>query len=1009
MKKTVFPFILIICLFFPSVQRVSAQSSNEYNTLAVGFQNPTGQARPKVYWWCLNGNIDTIAAKQEFIEMKKAGIGGFDFFEIGVPRTDKETPGGPAFLSDESLKVIKFAVNEAGKLGLEMGLNLSSSWNAGGSWTLPKNSGKSLYFSKIDVKGTNSEQKIKVPFPEISFPKSALVGGTGKPMIPLQTNGRPVYYEEVAILAIPGKTAKNNLDTSKVINVTRFFDPSKDLLNWKAPSGDWEIHRYVCSNSGQELVLPSPQSAGLTIDHFDAEAVKTHLMYVINRLKPVLGDFRKTALKSFYLASYEARGFVWTSTLPKEFKKVNGYDIFKFLPSLFDKALFSEEVTKRVQTDFKKTLSELMINNLYKTSKEICNQYGLKINCEAGGPGYPLYNGPAEPLKALGAMDIPRGEFWINHSRYYRDYNVEDTTKIDSIDILRVVKEVSAASHIYQRGIVEEESFTSFQHWQEGPFDMKPIGDRAFCEGMNRVVFHGFSHNPTGTGYPGIVYGAGTHFNTKRVWWPKVKPFIDYISRNSYIFQNSDFQADVLYYYGDKVPNSATPKNAHFTVGPGYDYEVVNSEILLTGLTFKNGKLVLSNGAEFSLLALDREEEINPLVLLKLNELVKQGAIIVGLKPPKVMELKNEPVLSEKAKGMIGQLWEVLPENSNLPSIVKGKIVSGIKPVEMLKALDVVPDFDYADNASSLLDFIHYKKGEIDFYFISNTTNQWISRECGFRQSSKVPEIWNPLTGEILPIPIYYLKDQYIKLPVTLAPYGSCFVAFRKGSPSPTYTNVNPLDANPPMMEFTKEGILFLKEGSYELKGKTGSKIVENKQKTDVLKGEWNVTFTKGWGAPETVVFPELSSWTKNKNEGIRYYSGVGTYHKTFQFVKNPSLQNGEKIFLDLGNISKVAEVWLNGSPLGISWAKPYKYDVTQLIKDGGNILKVEVANTWSNRLTGDAITGAKFTKTNVLNTIIPGNNIWGSDQTRIPWAKVPLIESGLLGPVSIHTVKLVN
>jgi hypothetical protein len=253
------------------------------------------------------------------------------------------------------------------------------------------------------------------------------------------------------------------------------------------------------------------------------------------------------------------------------------------------------------------------------------------------------------------------------------------------------------------------------------------------------------------------------------------------------------------------------------------------------------------------------------------------------------------------------------------------------------------------------------------------------------------------------------LKDQYIKVPITLPPYGSCFVAFRKGSPSPTYTNVNPSDANPPLMEFTKDGILFLKEGSYILNGKTGSKVVENKQKTEVLKGEWNVTFTKGWGAPETAVFPELTSWTKNKNEGIRYYSGIGTYHKTFQFEKNGSLPKDEKILLDLGNLSKVAEVWLNGTPLGISWAKPYQYDITLVIRNGENKLVVEVANTWSNRLTGDAITGAKFTKTNVQSTIIPGANIWGSDQTRIPWAKVPLIESGLLGPVTVQTIQLIK
>src|SRR3546814_11464802 len=112
-----------------------------------------------------------------------------------------------------------------------------------------------------------------------------------------------------------------------------------------------------------------------------------------------------------------------------------------------------------------------------------------------------------------------------------------------------LVKEIASASHIYQRGIVELEAFTSFQNWQEGPGDMKPIGDRAFCEGMSRAVVHGFTHNPAGMGYPGIVYYAGTHYNDRVTWWQKVKPFNDYLSRISYIFQSADFQADVLYYY----------------------------------------------------------------------------------------------------------------------------------------------------------------------------------------------------------------------------------------------------------------------------------------------------------------------------------------------------------------------------------------------------------------------------------------------------------------------------
>ena len=998
MRKSIFLLFTAFCFLFAC--NPNKQNEDVYESLSLVFKNPPSEARPKVYWWCLNGNIDTVRAKEELRAMKDAGITGFDLFEIRVPEQDTMIPGGPAFLSDESLRLIKFAVDEAGKLGLTVGLNLASSWNAGGSWVKPEHGGKSLYVSKTAVKGNSEKQKIKLSFPEISFPKESLIGGTGKPMIPFREDGKPVYYEELAILAIPAGVGKNQLDTANIVDVTPFFNPETDELNWEAPAGNWEICRYVCSNSGQQVVRPSPQSAGLTIDHFDAEAVETHLMHIINRLKPVLGDFRKTALKSFYLASYEARGFVWTSTLPSEFKKVNGYEIRKFIPSLFDPELFDEETTKKIQSDFKKTLSELMINNLYKKSKEICNQYGLKINSEAGGPGYPLYNGPAEPLKAQGALDIPRGEFWVNHPRFYMDDNGKD-----SIDILRVVKEVSAASHIYEKGIVEEEAFTSFQHWQEGPFDIKPQGDRAFCEGMNRVVFHGFSHNITGSGFPGYVYHAGTHFNDKRVWWPKVKPFVDYLARISAVFQKTDFVADVLWYYGDKVPNSATPKNTHFKVGPGYDYEVINTEILLNNLSVKNGKLVLTNGAEFSLLALENEEVIHPAVLKKISELAKQGAVIIGEKPKTVDQLANYQVSGTNGNDQITQLWTNIDNPSKFVLDKNGKIYSGITSLEMLQILRIQPDIVYTGNESELLDFIHFSKNENDFYFIRNTQNEWLSRNVGFRQQNKSPEIWNPVSGEIIPVTIFNSKSEYVNLPVTLPPYGSVLVVFKESSVAPEYVSISGIGQHPPLLEFTAGGISILQEGNFELAGSTQSVSVNNKIPMFTVDGEWEVSFTKGWGAPEKTVFPKLFSWTESEIEGIKYYSGTATYNKTFQYNGEPESEKKGKIYLDLGEISKVADVWLNGEHLGISWAKPHRFEVTNMLKQGENTIKVEVVNVWSNRLKGDALTGQKFTNTNILNTIIPVPTIDPGDQKRIPWAEVPLIESGLLGPVTIQAI----
>ena len=162
--------------------------------------------------------------------MKNAGITGFDIFEIGVPEKDTVIAGGRAFIGDESLKTIKFAVNEAGKLGLQVGLNLASSWNAGGRWILPENAGKSLYFSKTTIKGGSKIQKIKVPFPEISAKVNV-----GKSFIYFQPDGLPAYYEDVTLLAIPSGLGKNKADTSNIINTSPFFDPLMICLTGKHP------------------------------------------------------------------------------------------------------------------------------------------------------------------------------------------------------------------------------------------------------------------------------------------------------------------------------------------------------------------------------------------------------------------------------------------------------------------------------------------------------------------------------------------------------------------------------------------------------------------------------------------------------------------------------------------------------------------------------------------------------------------------------------------------------
>ncbi len=269
-----------------------------------------------------------------------------------------------------------------------------------------------------------------------------------------------------------------------------------------------------------------------------------------------------------------------------------------------------------------------------------------------------------------------------------------------------------------------------------------------------------------------------------------------------------------------------------------------------------------------------------------------------------------------------------------------------------------------------------------------------------FRQKNKTPEIWDPVSGEIIPVNIYNRENDVVTVPVTLPPHGSQLFVFKKTEPKNHYSEIAKNDGTPPLLQFTKNGFLPLEDGEYKLTNENQQVSISNKTKTKTIDGSWEISFDKKWGAPEKVVFPELISWTESEIQGIKYYSGTATYRKSFDWYEISNSDKNRKIVLELGEVSKIAEIWLNGENLGITWTKPHWFDVTGKLKNGKNQLVVEVANTWSNRLTGDAVTGENFTNTNIRSTIIPAPSIETGDQTRVPWKNVPLIESGLLGPV---------
>lgn len=472
------------------------------------FLHPPEEAKPRGYWVWPHGNFDYSVMRHELAEFKAKGLGGVDIFDLGIRDTAKVIPPGPGFLSVEQVDGIAFALAEAKRLDLKMGLIVSSSWNAGGTWTPPELASMNLVAWRETNTGPQRYERV-LPFPELpeSFRKPY---GTFPLHVPRDEQGRPLYSKDVAVLAYP-VAAEGLIAGPDQVRLLNDHIDADGKLTWDLPAGRWVIMRAVLANFGQRLWLPSARSQGLTMDHFSREATRHHFRTIIDRLEARTGPLRETALERLYLASYEANAdVIWTPGFEAAFARENGYRIEPFLPALFGVLVQDRETTERFLYDYRRTVSELFVNNLYREASQLCRERGLLLCSESGGPGAPLHDVPTEDLKALGAVDVMRGEFWNGKTQQLTP---------DGFEELQVVKPIASAAHIYGRPIVEMEAFTSFNHWQEGPEVFKILADRAFCERMTRVVYHTMTHNLPEAGRPGWTYQAGTHMNTHLTWW----------------------------------------------------------------------------------------------------------------------------------------------------------------------------------------------------------------------------------------------------------------------------------------------------------------------------------------------------------------------------------------------------------------------------------------------------------------------------------------------------------
>ncbi len=271
---------------------------------------------------------------------------------------------------------------------------------------------------------------------------------------------------------------------------------------------------------------------------------------------------------------------------------------------------------------------------------------------------------------------------------------------------------------------------------------------------------------------------------------------------------------------------------------------------------------------------------------------------------------------------------------------------------ELLSHMGVKPDFE----ADASIRYIHRCGGDEDFYFLANGEAQPQTTTCHFRVTGRQPEWWDPLTGARRDLPEFSESNGRTAIPVHLAGFESGFVVFRK----PLVQGLSGRGKNFPRFE-------------------TVTTIVQ----------PWEIAFDSKWGGPERVVFAELEDWSKRPEAGIRHYSGKAIYKTAFDCSPADSTK---RYTLSLGAVKNIAAIKLNSHELGVVWCDPWRVAIPQgVLQRRNNMLEIAVANLWINRLIGDSALPAEQRLTQTT-----GNPFHPDD---------PLIESGLIGPVTIQTV----
>ena len=736
-------------------------------------------------------------------------------------------------------------------------------------------------------------------------------------------------------------TSDTEAPAAECVQVDEVIDLTPALkdgaLTASLPDGEWRILRLGHTSTGHTNATGGA-GKGLECDKFSPQAVAKQFDNWFGRVFHELDpELARRVLKYMHVDSWECGSQNWSDNFASEFKRRRGYDLMPYLPLYAGIPMDNAETSEKVLRDIRTTMAELVVDVFYTVLAEKAKEYDCYFSAECVSPTM-----VSDGMMHYSKVDYPMGEFWLNSPTHDKPN--------DMIDAIH-------GAHVYGKNIVQAEGFTELRGtWDETPATLKTLLDRNYALGINRIFYHVNAHNPYLDKKPGMTLdGIGLFFQRDNTWYGDGgKALTDYMRRCQALLQYGSPVIDIAVFTGEEMPrrailpdrlvpslpgifgaervesertrlanvgqplrvkpvgvsHSANMADPEKWINPmrGYNYDSMNKDALLRLATVKNGRIEMPGGSSYRVLVLPLAHQLmpdttlSPEVRSKVNEMIKAGVIV-----PELPYVKDD----FGAYGLDRDV--VLPEN---------------------------------------VAWTHRRNNEdnVDLYFISNQEETPREFTASFRVAGRVPELWDPMTGEIDRNLDWKTVDGRTEVKMDLAGAGSAFIVFSQ-----------PTEAT------------------------AGTAPVRNEKQELLNTGKWNVKFST---TGREIVSDTLFDWTSSEDNDVKYYSGTATYTTTF---KAPKFGKNDRVMLDLEGLHDVATVVVNGKECGIVWTAPYQVDITEAVKKGKNNLSIAVTNTWANALLGADEGNAPF------------DGIWTNGKYRR--AEKTLIPAGLTGPLKLTVI----